>query len=186
MSSKTLVFYKSVTGFTKKYAEMIANEIDCTLMSFEDVTVETVSQYDVVVFGGRFHAGTVDGLKKAKEYVLKSKPKIFVVFATGGMPATAEETIQQSWRNNLSVDELREIPHFYMPGGMCYEKMPLSEKIMMKAFATIMKNKLKNKKDKTKEDMEFERVISTSYDISSKEYILPLVSFLKEDSDAQN
>lgn len=67
-----------------------------------------------------------------------------------------------------------------MPGGLCYEKMPLHEKIIMKIFAAVMKNKLKNKTDKTAEDREFERVISTSYDISSGEYIKPLISFLEE------
>ena len=48
--------------------------------------------------------------------------------------------------------ELRQVPHFYMPGGLCYEKMPLHEKIIMKIFAAVMKNKLKNKTDKTAED----------------------------------
>lgn len=178
MNSKILVCYKSVTGFTKRYAEMIAAETDGTLMDFRDVTAETVSQYDLVVFGGRFHAGTVDGLKKVKGFIAKGNVKAFVVFATGAMPATAEDTIQQAWENNLSADELRQIPHFYMPGGLCYEKMPLSEKMMMKAFAAVMKSRLKNKKDKTAEDMEIERGISASYDISSKEYIKPLVSLV--------
>jgi hypothetical protein len=75
----------------------------------------------------------------------------------------------------LTVEELHEIPHFYMPGGLRYEKMPVVEKIMMKVFVAVMNTKLKNKKNKTEEDREFERVILTSYDISSEEYIKPLV-----------
>jgi len=102
------------------------------------------------------------------------------------MPGTAKETIQQAWENNLSADELKKIPHFYMPGGLCYEKMPLPEKIMMKAFAAVMKRKIRNKKDKTAEDMEFERLISTSYDISSKTYIEPLVSFIMRENKKHN
>ena len=180
MNSKILVCYKSVTGFTKQYAEMIAKEMDCTIMNFKDVTLETISQYDTVVFGGRCYAGTIDGLKKAKELIAKSSVKTFVVFATGATPNSEEKIIQSAWEKNFTHDELHSIPHFYMQGGLRYEKMPFIEKLMMKAFAAVMKNKVKNKKDKTEEDMEFERVISNSYDISSKEYIEPLVSFLKE------
>lgn len=186
MENKILVCYKSVTGFTQRYAEMIADELACTLMNFKDVNAETVLHYDVVVFGGRFHAGTVDGLKKAKELISKSMVKTFVVFATGAMPKTATETIQQAWKNNFTDGELHKIPHFYLPGGLCYERMPLPEKIMMKAFAAVMKNKMRNKTDKTAEDEEFEQKISTSYDISSKEYIKPLVLFLKGENNAQD
>lgn len=176
MNSKILVCYKSVTGFTKQYAEMIAEEIDCTLMNFKDVTLETISQYDTVVFGGRCYAGSVDGLKKAKELITKGDVKTFVVFATGAAPNAAEEMIQSAWEKNFTPDELHNIPHFYMQGGLRYEKMPFIERLMMKIFAAVMKNK----KDKTDADKEFDQVISNSYDISSKAYIEPLVSFLKE------
>ncbi|MCH5296560.1 MAG: hypothetical protein J1E85_02700 [Ruminococcus sp.] len=180
MNSKILVCYKSVTGFTKQYAEMIADEMDCTVMDFKNVNAETVSKYDTVVFGGRCYMGAIDGLKKAKALIAESGVKTFVVFATGATPNTAEKTIQDAWNKILTSDELLSIPHFYMQGGLCYEKMPLHDWLMMKAFAAVMKSKMKNKKDKTEEDREFERVISNSYDISSKSYIEPLVSFLKE------
>lgn len=180
MNNKILVCYKSVSGFTKKYAEMIAGEMDCALMELKNVTAETISQYDTVVFGGRCYAGSIDGLKKAKKLIAKGNVNNFVIFATGATPNIAEETIQEAWKRNLTEDELQKIPHFYMQGGLCYEKMPLHEKLMMKAFAAVMKKKIKNKKDKTEEDQEFVRMISSSYDISSKEYIEPLVAFLKE------
>lgn len=179
MENKILVCYKSVTGFAKRYAEMIASEVDGTLMASKDVNAEAVMGYDIVVFGGRLRAGTVDGLKKVKELMGKSRGKTFAVFATGAMPITAVETIRQVWEHNLTGDELRQVPHFYMPGGLCYEKMPLPEKLIMKAFAAVMKSRSRKKKDRTVEDEAFERGISASYDISSKEYIAPLVSFLK-------
>lgn len=81
---KILVTYKSKTGFTKIYAEMIAKEVNCDLIDFKEITVEKMSNYDVVVFGGGLYAGMVNGLKKAKELLGKSSAKKFVVFATGG------------------------------------------------------------------------------------------------------
>ena len=81
-----LVTYKSVTGFTKEYAEIIAKELDCRIMDFKEVSKETMSGFDTVIFGGRFHAGSVDGLKKAKELFKESKAKNFIIFATGATP----------------------------------------------------------------------------------------------------
>lgn len=176
MSDKILVVYKSVTGFTKQYAEMIAQEANCELINLKNASAKVISQYDTVVFGSRFYAGTIDGLKKVKTLVEKSNVKNFVIFATGATPNVATEAIEETWQRNLTAEELQNIPHFYMQGGLRYEKMPMMEKMMMKAFASFMKKK----KDQTEEDKELIRMISTSYDISSKEYIEPLVSSLKE------
>lgn len=175
---KIAVIYKSKTGFTKKYAEMVAEEIDCTLMEFKKATVEIMSDFDVIVFGGRVCAGMVDGMNKAKEMFEGSKAEKFAVFATGGTPNEAEEVIEEFWENNLSEDELESIPHFYMQGGICYEKMPLFEKMIMKMMAHVMKNK-KNKDDA---DAEFAKRIQSSYDISSKEYAEPLIQYLKKNA----
>ena len=173
---KILVTYKSKTGFTKKYAEMIAEEIECTLVDFREVTVEKMSEYDVVVFGGRLHAGMVDGLKKAKEMFEKSSAKKFVVFATGATPNEAKEVIEGIWPNNLSADELETIPHFYMQSGICYEKMPFVDKAIMKMVASM----LSKKQDKNEYDECFEQALKGSFDISSKKYALPLIEYLKE------
>ena len=82
MNQNILVVYKSKTGFTKKYAEMIGEELDCKTADLNNVTDSMMSEYDTIVFGGRFHAGFVDGLKKAKEYFKRSSAAKLVVFAT--------------------------------------------------------------------------------------------------------
>lgn len=184
MDHKILVYYKSVTGFTKRYAQQIADALNCTAIELNAVTAEMIAQSDTVVFGGRMHAGTIDGLKKIKALLSENRTKSLVVFATGAMPSTAKQTIQQAWEDNFTADELQQIPHFYMPGGLCYEKMPLHEKIMMKAFAAVMKRNLKNKKDKTEQDLEIQRIISTSYDISSSAYVKPLLTLLQGEMQA--
>lgn len=173
--NRIIVIYKSSTGFTKKYAEMIAEEIECTLADYKTITAEILSEYDTVVFGSRAYAGMIDGYKKAKELFQKSKTHKFILFVTGATPNAAEDIITEFWKQNLTADELSEIPHFYMQSGLCYEKMSFGDKLMMKAASLI----IKNKKDKNSYDKEFEQAITSSYDISSKTYIEPLVSFLK-------
>lgn len=173
--NKTILIYKSSTGFTKKYAEMIAEEIKCTLMDYKKATAEMLSEYSIVVFGSRAHAGMIDSYKKAKEMFQKSEASKFVLFVTGATPNDSTDVIEEFWKQNLTADELSTIPHFYMQSGLCYEKMSFGDKLMMKVAAIM----IKNKKDKNANDKGFEQAIASSYDISSKTYIEPLVSFLK-------
>lgn len=179
MSNRIVVVYKSSTGFTQKYAEMLAGKIDCTLAVYKDATPELLSGYDIVVFGTRAHAGRIDGFRKMKEMFRKSKAAKFVLFVTGAMPNTARETINAFWRQNFTADEPEQIPHFYMQSGLCYEKMSFSDKLMMKAAAAM----IKGKKSKSPEEKEFERAIAGSYDISSEIYLQPLTAFLSDISD---
>ena len=72
MNKQILVVYKSVTGFTKQYAEWIAEKLNCSAVELKKVSAETMSEYKTIIFGGRFHAGFVDGLKNAKALFEKS------------------------------------------------------------------------------------------------------------------
>lgn len=174
MNKQILVTYKSITGFTKQYAEWIAEKLDCTIMELKDVSAKTMSGYDTVIFGGRFHAGSVDGLKKAKEIFTESTAAELIVFATGATPHTATELIQDAWKNNLTSDELEKLPHFYMQSGLRYDKMPFGDKLMMKVFAAMVKRK----KEKSEYETAMAQVLGNSYDLSSKEYIQPLISYV--------
>ncbi len=53
MKHKIMVAYKSRTGFTKKYAEAISNELNGTLVEYKDATAELMSGCHTVVFGSR-------------------------------------------------------------------------------------------------------------------------------------
>lgn len=173
---KILVTYKSKTEFTKRYAEIITQEVNGMLMDFKEVTVEKMSEFDVVVYGGGLYAGMINGYKKAKEMFEKSSAKQFVLFATGGTPNEATKEIDEVWNHNLSAEELESIPHFYMQGGICYEKMSFPDKTIMKMMSKVL-NKKKNK-DSAEEG--FAQAIKNSYDISSKEYAEPLIKCLLE------
>lgn len=178
MENKILTVYKSATGFTRKYAEMIGETLSCPVMDYREVTVKALSGYDTIVFGSRAHAGRIDGYKKMREMFEKSGAKHLVLFVTGATPNAAEEVITAFWKQNLSADELSKIPHFYMQAGLCYERMTFGDKMMMKAAAVM----IRKKKDKSDSDREFEKAISCSYDISDRKYVEPLISFLQEES----
>ena len=173
---KTLIIYKSKTEFTKWYAEFIAKEVDCNLMDFKEVTTEIMSGYDVVVYGGGLYAGMINGYKKAKKMFEKSSAKRLILFATGGTPNEARKKIDEVWKNNLSAEELQSIPHFYMQGGICYEKMSFSNRTIMKMMSKV----LDKKKNKDSAEEGFAQAIKSSYDIKAKKYAEPLIKYLLE------
>lgn len=174
MNKQILVVYKSVTGFTRQYAEWIAEKLNCSALEFKEVSAEAMSDYKTIIFGGRFHAGFVDGLKKAKALFEKSTAEKLIIFATGATPNTAIDMIEEAWKNNLTTEEMKNIPHFYMQGGLCYENMPFGDKLMMKMFSAVVKRK----KEKSEYDKEMLNALATSYDHSSKEYIEPLIAYI--------
>ncbi len=74
MEPKILVIYKSTTGFTKRYAQMLSKEVACTLAPYKSATPELMSAYETVVFGSRAHAGRIDGYPRIKEMYNASFP----------------------------------------------------------------------------------------------------------------
>lgn len=64
---------------------------------------------------------------------------------------------------------------FYCPGGLNYEKMSGPSKLMMKMFVKA----LKAKKGKTQAEEEMIKIISSSYDISDKKYIKPVLECIE-------
>ena len=163
----TLVVYKSKTGFAKRYAEIIATALDAQLMPLKDVKPIIMSRYKTVVFGGGLYAASINGLKKAKKMYSESNATRFAVFACGATPNVAASTIESMWKKNFTPTELAAVPHFYMQAGLAYEDMSPVDRAVMKMVA-----KLKGKPG-------VENPLLSSHDISSEEYIKPLVDALK-------
>ena len=177
MNNNMIVLYNTWTGFTQRYARLIGKELDCPVHALKDAPAD-LSQYDAVVFGSRLHAGTFDGWKKAQKLLARRGANKLAVFATGAMPSEAEAQIQKVWDQNLTPEEQKVIPHFYLQAGLCYEKMGGADRAMIKFAAWAMSRK----KSRTAEDEAFRNAIRQSYDISDPKYIQPIVTFLKQDN----
>lgn len=172
---KIKLVYKSKSGFTKRYAEWIAGETDCELIPLKRSHASAVSGCDIFIYGSRIHAGRLDGLSKARELFAASGAKHMLVFATGGMPGTAVATVEEMWRNNLTADEMKSVPHFYMQAGVCYEKLGPIDKFMMKMAASMMAKQ----QDNSPLGQQLAKAVQGSYDISDRQFIAPLVAALK-------
>ncbi len=169
---KIYIICNSKTCFTQKYADWIAEETGGIVVPYKELSKTTISAEDTAIFGSRLHAGRIERLNKIKS---RFRNRRLIVFAVGGAPNDAASAIDKVWSANFTEDECASIPHFYMQGGINYEKMGFLDRMMMKTAAKIMSKQ----KHQNPEDAGFAEAIQSSYDISSREYIEPLVAHIK-------
>lgn len=181
MEQKVLIVYQSKTGFTRRYAGQIAQQTGAVLLPLQKAKPAALAGWDAVLFGSRAHAGRIDGWGKAQKLLAaaQSGKARCAVFVTGASPAGELETIRQFWAQNLTDEQKRVLPHFYLQSGLCYEKMPLVDRLMMKGLAAM----LRGKKDQTPQDAAMLRMISRSFDASDDAFALPVIEWIRAGED---
>ena len=172
---KVVVIYNSQTGFTKRYAEWIAQECGADCFKLSEAKKKSMDDYDAVIFGGWACAGGISKLGWFKGQMHKWNDKKLIAFCVGGSPIENPE-IETALRKNFNEEEWERVNVFYCPGGFNYDKMSTASKLMMKMFI----KGLKAKKNKTEEEEIMIKMISSSYDISDKKYIKPILECLND------
>lgn len=120
---KTIVVYKSKTGFTRRYAEWIGEALGCEVVSIRDINKEMLLQYDFIIHGGWIMGGMISGLEEIKRMV----PDRLITFGVGySKTGECEDNIK-------TVNHLEKIPFFYMEGGFHPKEMGFFQKLIVKA-----------------------------------------------------
>ena len=170
MSKNTLVIYKSKTGFTERYAKWIAGELFCDMIPYGERKKICFDQYGTVVYGGAFYAGSINGIKWFKEKIPELNGKTLIVFVTGAMQENVPE-IEESMKRNFTEEERQKVKLFYMQAGLCYEKMGITDKILMAGLKKMLKKSGEN---------EMYKQIEKSFDCAEKEKINSLVQYCRD------
>ncbi len=171
---KTIVVYTSQTGFTRRYAQWIAEAAGADCIELTVAKKKDLTSYEAIVYGGWACAGGISKIGWFKGNMDKWAGKKLAVFCVGASPIDSPD-IEPALSRNFSAGEFKKVHAFYCPGGLDYEKMPTPSRLMMKLFVKT----LKAKKDKTEAEEVMARMISGSYDISDKKYIVPILEYLK-------
>lgn len=172
---KTIVIYNSQTGFTKRYAEWIAEKSGADCFELSVAKKKSMDEYDAIIFGGWACAGSISKIGWFKSNINKWEGKKLIAFCVGGSPLDNPD-IEPALEKMFTEDEKKRVNVFYCPGGFNYEKMSTTSKLMMKMFIKT----LKAKKDKTEDEEFMIKMISSSYDISDVKYIDPILECLGE------
>ena len=175
---KTLIIYTSQTGFTKRYAEWIAERMNGDLLDLKDAqkkSADYFNDYDAICYGGWAMAGNVVKGKWFLEKAVNWKNKRLAMFCVGGSPNDNPD-VDVFLQNVLTDEQKKYIKVFFCQGGFNYEKMKAPYKLAMKMYVSV----LRNKKDATEEEKSAAEIMSSSYDISDVKYIEPIVEYLGE------
>ena len=173
---KTLIIYTSQTGFTKKYAEWLAQKTGGDMLELKEAQKKDdafFAGYEAIVYGGWVMAASVVKVKWFLNKAASWKDKKLAVFCVGGSPNDNPDI--EGMLKNMMTDEQREyIKAFYCQGGFNYERMNAPSRLAMKMFVSA----LKKKKDPTEEEKIMTEMVAISYDISDEKYLEPIVDYL--------
>ena len=173
---KTLVVYTSQTGFTKRYAQWIAERTGADLFDLKDVQNENGSlfnRYDAIVYAGWCVCGKVAKSNWFFEKAANWKGKNLAIVSVGAALNGSKEA-EMALNKILNDEQKTYIKAFYCQGGINYEKMNLASRLTMKAYA----GSLKKSKDERLRDMG--AMVDHSYDASDIKFIEPIVQYLSE------
>ena len=174
---KTLIIYTSQTGFTKKYAEWISERMNGDLIDLKEAqkkSADYYNDYEAICYGGWAMAGTIVKVKWFLDKAVNWKDKKLAVYCVGGSPNDNPD-VDIFLQNALNDEQRKYIRAFYCQGGFNYENMKTPSKLAMKMFVSV----LKNKKNATEKEKFMAEKMSSSYDISDKKYIEPIVCYLE-------
>jgi menaquinone-dependent protoporphyrinogen IX oxidase len=172
---KAVVVYKSKTGFTKKYAEWIAEDLLADIFEVSKVNIKMLAEYDTIIYGGSLYAVGINGVKLITQNINKLKDKKVVVFTTGASPSR-ENVINEVRDKNFTADQQKYIKFFYLRGGFNYSKLNLFDKFLM----TLLKWKIKSKKEEelTNDEIGMLAVYNKPVNFTRKENIDEIIKYV--------
>lgn len=170
---KTLVMYKSKTGFTKKYAEWIAEELSADIFDVSKVNTNMLTIYDTIIYGGGLYAVGINGVKYITQNLDKLKDKKVIVFATGASPFR-EEVLREVSDKNFTSEEQKYIQFFYLRGGFDFLKLKPFYKVIM----TLLKWKLKMKRELTPDERGMLAIYDKPVDFTRKKNIDQIITYV--------
>lgn len=156
------IAYESKTGFTKRYADMLAEKTGLKAYRAKELVLD--GKDEEIIFLGWIKAGKVQGLDKVRKHNV-------IAVCASGTARTAEpdnETV-------IARNKIKGIPFFYLRGGC----LPLKElrgldKIMLSMFVKM----LKSRKEKDEELEESISNIENGFDGVRKENLEPVLQWL--------
>lgn len=169
-NNKTVVVYRSSTGFTKNYATWLSEELKCDLFEGRKTKIDDLLKYDNIIYGGGLYAVGINGIKLITKNIDKLKGKKIIVFAVGASPIR-EETTKQLREANIPTELSSQIKFFYLRGGFDYNRLSPFMKLLM----NLKKLQVKATQDNNPDAKGFLASYERPMDFTNKKYIKPIL-----------
>ena len=162
------IVYTSNTGFTEKYAKLLAEKIKLPVYSLNDAAA--VPPGTEIIYLGWLMASGVKGYKKASR-----RYKVQAVCGVG-MGATGLQLPEVRKQNAIP----ESIPVFTMQGGFDMTRLHGIYKMMMSVMRKTAGKALEKKQDKTAEEAEMLDMMINGKDCVSLENLAAVIRWYEE------
>lgn len=157
-----VIVYESKTGFTKRYADMLAAKTGLKVFHVKELS--KINQDEEIIFLGWMKVGKIQGLDKLRGYNVKA-------VCGSGTAQNAEPDVETV----IARNKIEGIQFFYLRGGC----LPLKElrgmdRIMLSMFTKMLKAS-KDKDEKTEESI---AIIENGFDGVKEENLEPVLEWL--------
>lgn len=173
----TVVIFQSKYGSTKKYAEWIAEELDCDLVEGKKATLELLEKYETIIYGGGLYASGINGISFITNHFNKIKEKNVVIFTVGLANPNIKEQFKPIIDKNFTMEMQGKFKIFHLRGGIDYKRLSFTHKGMMALLVKIVRKK--SDEELTDEDRMMLSTYGDIVDFSDRATIAPLVAYVK-------
>lgn len=138
MENKSIIYYKSNTGFSKMYAEILKPKIEATLiLDIKNIKKKDILNYKNIIFIGPLRNNNILGLKKFLKKYKSMKNKNIFVLAVGMEQETLEKREIVINMNRLHKYHLRL---YFLMGGFNFNKFSNFKKRIFNLYLKTQSN----------------------------------------------
>lgn len=136
--SRTIIIYRSKTGFSQRYAQWLAEDLGCAAAPWRERGTLHLELFDTIVLIGGLYAGSMAGLSWLKKQLPRLDGKRIAAVAVGCSPADFPGLPESMEKLFGPTPEIRG---FYCQGGLAYDRMGPVDRAMMAALRASLRGK---------------------------------------------
>ena len=165
---KTIIIYRSKTGFSRRYAQWLAEDLRCQAADYRERNRLRLPEYGTIILAGGLYAGQMCGLGWLKKQLSGLAGKRIAALAVDCAPADMPDLPE---RTEKLFGPLPQVRGFYCQGGLDYEHMGAVDRAMMAALRASLRGK--------PEMADMLAGISRSFDAADRSSLAPLVQWAR-------
>lgn len=165
---KTIIIYRSKTGFSRRYAQWLAEDLRCQAADYRERNRLRLPEYGTIILAGGLYAGQMSGLGWLKKQLPGLAGKRIAALAVGCAPADTPD-LPESMEKLFGP--LPQVRGFYCQGGLDYGRMGVVDRAMMAALRAMLR------RQKGSEAML--EGVSRSFDGTNRAYLEPVIRWAR-------
>jgi menaquinone-dependent protoporphyrinogen IX oxidase len=170
------VVYQSNYGYTEKYANWVAEELQADVFQTKEVKLSELMEYETIIIGGGLYAGGMNSLDFLMKYYNELKEKNLCLFTVGAADVTNTKNVQNIQQNlfkSWTVEMKESIKVYHFRGGIDYPNLRFMHKVLMSML--ILTLRLKKQVERDEETQEMIDTYGQKTDFTNKESIEPML-----------